>query len=115
MMDDQTTRGKLNLETAPMRWSALAPFFARGQLIAVTRPLSLLDAATAVAEDDQEQIQRWLNEQAVAPVSDALARRWQEREALLWAVVVRPFVLVQDDPERLDPQSDPQSDPQASS
>ncbi len=100
-MDDAITRGKLNLETAPMRWTALAPFFARGQLIAVTRPVSLLDAATAMAKDDQEQISRWLNDGDVAPVSDALAQRWQADDALLWTVVVRPFVLVQEDPERL--------------
>jgi hypothetical protein len=94
-------RHKLHLETAPMSWSKLAPFFARGQLVAVTRPLSLLDAAVALAEDDQEQVRRWMDESTFALVDDALASRWQAADAALWAVVVRPFVLVQEDPQRL--------------
>lgn len=97
-------RQKLHLETAPMAWSKLAPFFARGQLVAVTRPLSLLDAAVALAEDNQEQVKVWMQQATFALVSDAQASRWQGADAVLWAVVVRPFVLVQEDPQRLGPQ-----------
>lgn len=89
-------RSKLNLETAPMAWPVLAPFFARGQLLRVQASQSLLDAAVAIANDDTETVQRWQAADWLAPVSDIEASAWHAANAELWAVVVRPFVLVQD-------------------
>lgn len=93
-------RSKLHLETAPMSWRVLAPFFARGQLLWIGAELSLLDAAVAVAQDDSERVQQWMAAGYMAQVSDAQAMQWNEAQAELWAVVVRPFVLVQDQASR---------------
>lgn len=92
----ENLRTKLNVETAPMAWATLAPFFARGQLLRVASSLSLLDAAVAIAEDDADQVAQWQASDSLALVSDAEAQRWQAGDATLWAVVVRPFVLVQE-------------------
>ncbi|MFK7913326.1 MAG: DUF2288 family protein [Pseudomonadales bacterium] len=92
----ENLRSKLNLETAQMDWATLEPFFARGQLLRVAPSLSLLDAAVAVAEDDAEAVARWQKQDQFGLVSDSEAATWQQADAQLWAVVVRPFVLVQE-------------------
>ena len=79
-----------------MDWTTLEPFFARGQLLRVAPSLSLLDAAVAVAEDDAEQVAQWQQADTFGTVSDAEALAWQQANATLWTVVVRPFVLVQE-------------------
>ncbi|MGI9328019.1 MAG: DUF2288 domain-containing protein [Pseudomonadales bacterium] len=93
-------RSKLHLETALMPWRLLEPFFARGQLLVANEQLNLLDAAMAVAKDDQEQVRQWLTSGSLVQVSDAQAQTWHSQQAELWAVVVRPFVLVQDQASR---------------
>lgn len=93
-------RSKLHLETALMPWRLLEPFFARGQLLVANEQLSLLDAAMAVANDEHEQVQLWLASASLVPVSDEQAQTWHGEQAELWAVVVRPFVLVQDQASR---------------
>lgn len=78
-----------------MRWSELAGHFARGKVIRVSTELDLIEVAAAVAEDDAAAVGQWADSGRLGPVSDAEAREWQERDAVLWAVVVKPFVLVQ--------------------
>ena len=94
----ENLRSKLNLETAQMDWVTLAPFFARGQLLRVAPRLSLLDAAVAVAEDNAAEVAKWQAAGEFGAVSDTQALAWQQADARLWAVVVRPFVLVQERP-----------------
>ena len=62
----------------------------------VSGELDLVDVAFAVQQDDLAQVEAWTGSGQLGPVSDDLARGWFEREATLWAVVVRPWVLVQD-------------------
>lgn len=95
MTEEQSLRSKLNAETAQIPWQNLAPFFARGQLLKVSGSLNLLDAAVAVAEDQASQIQQWQKSGLLVVAEDADAIAWQAKNTVLWAVVVRPFVLVQ--------------------
>ena len=89
-------RAKLNSETAPMAWSSLARFFARGDTLHVVTGVSLLDVAVAFAEDRSERVEQWMANGEVTPVSDETARAWLGRDAEVWTVVVRPWILVQD-------------------
>jgi hypothetical protein len=86
---------QLNLETAKLPWRDLATFFAGGRVIQVASGLDLLQVAAAVADDATNQVQQWLTNDAVGQVSDEQARRWHDADALVWAVVVKPWVLVQ--------------------
>lgn len=88
-------RTKLNLETARLSWTELARYFAGGRLVRVDADLDLLEVAEAMAEDHSARVGRWLEAGAVASVSDEEARRWQAADAQLWAVVIKPWVLVQ--------------------
>ena len=99
---DEILRAKLNLETATMRWTELERFFASGALVAVGRELDLVDVAVCVANDDKEAVARWLAEGRVTKVNDDQARAWQSVDATLWTVVVKPWILVQEE-KRIEP------------
>ncbi|MDZ7670339.1 MAG: DUF2288 domain-containing protein [Gammaproteobacteria bacterium] len=86
---------KLNLETARVYWHELARYFAAGRVIRVAAELDLVDVAGTIAKDDTPRVKTWLTAGQIAPVTDDEAKAWQESGMVLWAVVVKPFVLVQ--------------------
>jgi len=97
MTDKQTEllRTRLNLETAQLAWQELMRYFAAGMTIAVSDELDLIEVAVAVANDDKAAVMQWMADGRIARVSDAQASVWLENDALLWTVVVKPWILVQ--------------------
>lgn len=89
-------RLKLNQETARIAWADLQRFFAQGTLIWVRDGLDLVEVALWVARDDAQAIMAEMNKGRIAPATDEQARRWHATQADLWAVVVKPWILVQD-------------------
>lgn len=96
---DEELRLKINRETARLPWSELERHFAQGNVVYVSEALDLVDVAVRISHDDRESIARWMNEGKVAKVSDAQAQSWALTDAVVWASVVSPFVLVQ--PQRV--------------
>jgi len=92
-------KAKLNLETAQIAWTELQRFFAQGSVIWVDAQLDLIEVASCVARDDSDQIKAWMAESVLAPVSNQQAKDWLAQDAILWSVVVRPLILIQDTPE----------------
>lgn len=86
---------KLNLETARLPWRELQRHFAAGTVIAVSEGLDLVDVAARISLDDKTAVARWLQEDRVGKVSDLQASAWLAADALLWTVVVSPWILVQ--------------------
>ncbi|MFA7400327.1 MAG: DUF2288 domain-containing protein [Sideroxydans sp.] len=89
-------RAQVNLETAQIGWRELQPYFARGATVAVDETLDLVDVAFQISKDNKAQVAQWLVSGQIARVTDEQALAWYEADALLWAVVARPYVLVQD-------------------
>ena len=89
-------KAKLNLETSRIHWHELQTYYARGQVVRVAPELDLLNVATQLSADNKAQFEHWLGNGQVGEVSPDLARAWYERNAELWAVVIAPWVLVQD-------------------
>lgn len=89
---------ELNLETARISWRELQRFFANGSALAVDAQLDLLEVAIAMARDRSELVTRWLHTGKLGPVADHQAQAWYEADAQLWALVVKPWVLVQERP-----------------
>lgn len=83
-------------QTARIPWLELQTHYARGSVIAVSSALDLVEVAVQLGMDNTEVFQGWINSGAVAPVDDKQARLWYESEAVLWAVVAAPWVLVQE-------------------
>ena len=100
---EEAERERINAETAKIAWSELQRFFAQGHAIAVSPGLDLVEVAYQVSVDNKQQVEGWIKASQFGPVSDSQALEWLEANALMWAVVVRPWVLVQPvvpDPEQ---------------
>jgi hypothetical protein len=105
-MKDKTTvepnhrglRHKLNLETAKLSWPELQRHFARGVVIVVHPTLDLVEASATLAEDNNDRAQSWINAGQLGRATEDQAHRWNESNQKFWAVVVAPWVLVQEIP-----------------
>jgi hypothetical protein len=95
MTEQDLKRASVNLETAQIAWRELQRFFASGSAIAVAPELDLIEAAFQISENNSAQVLQWMNSGLIARVSDEQARTWYEADTIVWAVVVRPYVLVQ--------------------
>jgi hypothetical protein len=87
---------KLIAETAQIGWSELERFFARGALLRVARDLDLVSVAEAVASDDTKRVTEWLSSGLIERVQAETAADFAARDPELWAVVVSPWVCVQE-------------------
>ena len=101
-MTSDILRAKLNLETAQLGWSELERHFARGVVIKVAPGLDLVDAALNVAENSAATVKAWLAEGRIARAELTEAEDWHARQPMFWAVVVAPWVLVQEVLKELD-------------
>ncbi|HPY40578.1 MAG TPA: DUF2288 domain-containing protein [Thiolinea sp.] len=86
---------RLNLETGRITWQELGFFFARGRILQVAASLDLIEVASALAKDEAQQVAHWLDAQQVRVLPDATAKEWAADDTNLWAVVVAPWVIVQ--------------------
>lgn len=96
MTPSDLLRAKLNLETAQLAWPELERHFARGVVIKVAAGMDLVDAALEVAEDNTATVQAWLADGRIARASTGDAEDWHARQPRFWAVVVAPWVLIQE-------------------
>lgn len=100
--DKALLKAKLNLDTSLIAWHELQYHFAAGCVISVSPELDLVEAALSVSADEKEKIEQWLVSGMMGRVSDGEARIWYDSKATLWAVVVKPWVFVQEKrPDRL--------------
>ncbi len=95
-LDTGMLRERLNGETARLRWKELERHFACGAVVKVAPTMDLVDVAVAMAQDDTRTIQAALDAGEMARASAEDAERWARRNQSLWAVVVAPWVLVQE-------------------
>jgi hypothetical protein len=93
---DLELHAKVNRETARLPWTELLKHFAQGNVVWVANSLDLVDVAVRVSHDDKANISQWMNSGLLAKVSDQQAAEWLETNAQLWASVVSPFILVQE-------------------
>ncbi|WP_339486040.1 DUF2288 domain-containing protein [Pseudomonas sp. EL_65y_Pfl2_R95] len=94
-----TLYAKLLGQTAPIVWQELQPHFAKGALLWVEADQDLIEVAQAVVENDITKVSSWLSAGHVSKMTDERAESLLTRDPQLWAVVVAPWVLVQ---ERMD-------------
>lgn len=92
---DELLRAKLNAETGKLAWKELERHFARGVVILVAAELDLVDVAFRISRDDKAAVEAWMSRGLIrrATAEDALG--WHERQAVFWAVVAAPWVLIQ--------------------
>ena len=102
MSERDILHAKLTLETAQLAWSELERHFARGDVVKVAAGVDLIDAALLIAENNAAEAQAWLADGRLARAEMSDAEDWHARQPQFWAVVVAPWVLVQEVPPKLD-------------
>lgn len=94
--DPETLEQKLNRDTAKILWSTLAPYQQQSAVIEVTNKLDLITVACEFVHDNRVQVKEWLDQAQICKVSDEQAHIWKTEDREVWAVVVSPWVLVQE-------------------
>ena len=88
-------REKVNLETARIPWKQLQRFFANGTAISVAPELDLVEVAHAFSTDQKNCVEQWLSDNRIVKVTDQQALQWFEDDLMVWAVIVKPWILIQ--------------------
>jgi hypothetical protein len=97
MSDESELRARLQTECGEVFGSDLGAHLQRDVVLVVVPPLALLDGAVAIARDDTTSVSAWLAGGALRRPSPEERAAWPEATQRRWlAVVVQPFVLVQD-------------------
>lgn len=91
-------KAKIISETARISWLELQKFYAAGSVISVAPALDLVEVAFAFSRDDKARVADWLAMGSVSRTSEQQAQQWYQQQTELWAVVISPWVLVQDKP-----------------
>ena len=94
--DPDELRARINSETGKVSWQELQPHFVRGVVIRVNQGMDLVNVALSLATDDKTAFEQWLCAGSVARVDEQQARDWAGRTPSFWAVVIAPWVLVQE-------------------
>lgn len=89
-------RAKVNMETSRIHWKELQRFFASGVAVVVSPKLDLIEVAFQMHSDNKAQFEAWLTSGMIAKVSDEQAAVWLATDLEVWAVVVSPWVLIQE-------------------
>jgi hypothetical protein len=85
-----------NSQTARLAWPELVRHFARGVVVKVAPGMDLVAVAVAMTQDRVDEIEAWTQAGQIQRASDDDARDWHEQNSVFWAVVVAPWVLVQE-------------------
>jgi hypothetical protein len=78
-------------------WEWLMPHAQRDALVIVDPNLDLLDVGVAIASDNVSTVEHWITEQLLyKPSTEQLADWARDRTHRFNALIVQPYVLVQD-------------------
>jgi hypothetical protein len=83
------------LDEAELDW--LKTFLQKDVVVIVNDGLDLVDVGVAIAQDDTVKVDRWIGEQLITkPTNDDLAKWNNNPSQKFRAIIVQPYVLVQD-------------------
>ena len=83
-------------ETAQITWAEVMPQFAKGNVLWVASQHDLVAVAEYIINDDKKQVSALMQQKALHILSDDIALDYSQRDPELWAVVIAPWVLVQE-------------------
>ncbi|MBE2896075.1 DUF2288 domain-containing protein [Pasteurellaceae bacterium HPA106] len=86
----------LNQEIAKIHWHELQVHFARGRVIYIAPKLDLVHVAQQMLQDDSQAIASLIEQGKIHAVTAEQAQTFYAHNQTLWAVVLPPWVLVQD-------------------
>jgi hypothetical protein len=98
-MTDETeaTRARLEESAGPVLFSDLRAHLARDAVLLVSPRVSIVECGVAIARDDAPAVERWITSGELRrPTAEERAAWAASTDARWTAVVVQPFVLVQE-------------------
>lgn len=94
--DDMDLETRLNGQTAQIHWLELQRYFARGVVRQVAVGMDLITVGRAIIDNENSTVQAWLDAEVLTVPDEGRAQRWFDANTKLWALVVAPWVLVQE-------------------
>jgi len=95
-LNAEELRQTLNIESGKLEWHELQVHFARGIVIVIDTSLDLIDISSKLVNDDKQAVEKLMSENKIWRATDDDAKRWVKNTPVFWAVVVPPWVLVQE-------------------
>lgn len=86
----------LNAEIAKIHWHELQVHFARGRVIYIAPTLDLVNVAGEILQDNSQYIATLIEQEQIHAVTAEQAQQFYAHNQILWAVVLPPWVLVQE-------------------
>lgn len=94
-LNAEELRQTLNIESGKCGWKEIQVQFARGMVVVIDPSLDLIDVSEKFVKDDKDSIEKWMNDTKIWRSTDEDAKAWVDSDPTFWAVVVPPWVLVQ--------------------
>lgn len=93
----QDLRAELAAMVDEAEWEWLIPHIQRDAVVMIDPNLDLVDVGVAIASDNVTTVEHWISEQLIyKPTSEQLAHWGSDRSHRFNALIVQPYVLVQD-------------------
>lgn len=90
-----STKQRLNQETAKISWKELELFFAKGNLLCVSKGEDLVTTAEQIIHNEKDKIENLIKKDKITFATPEWVTQNCQPETQLWAVVVAPYVLCQ--------------------
>lgn len=88
---------RLEKDIAQISWKDLQPHAKRDAIIVIKPELDLAEVAVAIAEDDANSVQQWIEQESIGkPNAEQLTKWNQSPEKEFTALIVQPFVVVKE-------------------
>ena len=87
---------KLDKYVGEVSWEYLEPHLQSGSLIYIDNSLCIKDVGQALAKDDTKKVKQWLRAGDALKPGQAHAKYWNEANSTFIALVVSPFVIIQE-------------------
>ncbi len=89
-------REELGAAIGPVIWGDLRKHLARDVIIIVAPETPLLEAAMAIAENNQEKVTLWIKDGVLTKPNTHQLGHWEKNfDIPFLSVVVQPFILIQ--------------------
>lgn len=84
-------------DLATVCWRELRVHLQRDAIVTVDRDLDMVTTATAVADDDMEQVAEWIDDQLLGKPTAYQLQQWEaDLDRKFKMLIVQPYILVQD-------------------
>ncbi len=84
-------------DLAEVCWRELKIHLQRDAIITVARDLDMIGVAVAVADDNKDAVEEWIEKEQLGKPSEEQLKSWEKnQEKSFRMLIVQPFILIQE-------------------